>query len=164
MRSLLALLPFAAGCADESLFDQDQQVVYGVLDTQVFLYDQNIVGRPAGAQDVVASCPLGGTARIAGQTSQDVNAVIDLTIVLEGCASSGSGYDLTMDGEIHWSGSFRTSGYKALSTASDSLRVIGDVDAAEGVDEDCALAVTDRGEDGQASVVSGEWCGREIQF
>jgi hypothetical protein len=32
------------------------------------------------------------------------------------------------------------------------------------VDEACDLAVTDRGEAGQQSVVSGEWCGRSVSF
>ena len=161
----LVLPPLAGGCSDDSESAIDDEVVYGVLDTHVFLYGQNLVGAPAGAQDLMASCPLGGTAHIVGQTSSDSTDTIDLTYSLVGCTNAGSGYRLTLDGDLHVAGSFRSTGYKALATTSASLHVTGTVDAAtDDVDETCALAVTDRGEDGQASEVNGDWCGRTVQF
>ena len=80
---------------------------------------------------------------------------------------TGSGYDLSFTGDVLFSGSFASTGYKALASTSDLLEVVGVV-AADGesveVDEVCDLAVTDRGEAGQLSVVSGEWCGRSVSF
>ena len=161
---LTLLLPlWSLACAPTGAGAGDASVVYGVLDTEVFIFDQALVGQPAGAQDLTVDCPLGGTVHILGSTSSDATAVIDLTLSMAGCSNSGSGYDLTMDGDLAWSGSFRSSGYKALSTTSDELSVSGEVDDGP-VDDTCALAVTDRGEDGEVSSVSGEWCGRDVAF
>lgn len=161
-RTLLVLL---FGCATGGDSDQDQWIVYGILDTQNFLYDQQLVGLPVGPQDVTANCPLGGTVHIYGSTTQADQATVDLTFAMTECANTGEGYDLVFTGDTWMSGSFASTGYKALSTTSDSIEVFGTVasDPPE-VDTTCDLAVTDRGEDGEASVVSGEWCGRSVYF
>ena len=151
------------GCAGSDGGDTDPSVVYGILDTEIFLFDQNLVGQPTGAQDLTVDCPLGGTVHLTGTTTSDIQATVDLTYDFAGCASSGSGYDLALTGAVFLSGSFDSTGYKALSSISDSLGVIGSVDSGD-VDDTCALAVTDRGESGQASVVSGQWCGRDVEF
>lgn len=151
------------GCAAAGEGDTDALVVYGILDTEIFLFDQNLVGQPTGAQDLTVDCPLGGTVHITGTTTSDTQATVDLTYDFSGCANSGSGYDLALTGAVLLSGSFDGTGYKALSSVSDSLAVIGSVDAAD-VDDTCALAVTDRGSSGEASVVSGQWCDRDVEF
>ncbi|MFZ5476606.1 MAG: hypothetical protein ACOZNI_07505 [Myxococcota bacterium] len=165
---LVALGLLASACAgDTSGGETDEWVVYAVLDTANFVYSQNVVGLPVGPQDVTADCPLGGTVRLFGETSGEGGTSMDLELTFEDCANIGTGYDVALTGAATWSGTFRSTGYKALATTSDSLTVAGTVDGDEGeteVDETCALAVTDRGQDGEVSVVSGEWCGREVYF
>lgn len=165
---LLPLALVAPGCttaaSDEGV---DNMVVYAILDTQAFLYGQHLIGLPVGAQDVTGDCPLGGTVHFVGATSGDGGTSVDLVLTYADCANSGTGYDVTLTGDVAFSGSFRSTGYKALATTSDSLTVVGPVQGdteAVDVDETCALAVTDRGEDGEVSVVSGEWCGRDVYF
>ena len=167
LRTAAFLLVLPACAADDHQYEQDQMLIYGVLDTEVFLYGQQLVGLPVGAQDVTAACPLGGSVHIFGTTMDDGVANVALTFSLADCSNAGSGYDLTLTGDLAFEGSFSSDGYKALSTTSAELAAQGTVQAgAESaqLDERCALAVTDRGEAGQVSVVSGEWCGRYVSF
>ena len=165
--SSFLLLPFlltSACTADDGV---DDQVVYAVLDTAYFLYSQNIVGLPVGPQDVTADCQFGGTVQMVGETSGKGGTSVDMVFAFTDCATSGSGYDVTTAGDLAWSGTFSPRGYKALAWSSDQLKVVGPVQGdteAVDVEENCALAITERGEDGGTSVVSGEWCGREVYF
>jgi len=164
-RSTLAacvLLPTLA-CAHDTTDAPDARVVYGVLDTEIFLYDQLLVGQPSGNQDISGDCPLGGTVHVVGTTAQAESASVDLVFSLTDCANVGAGYDLALTGDLSMSGSFSSSGYKALATASDALTVTGTADAID-VDDTCVLAVTDQGSAGEASHVAGEWCGRSVSF
>ncbi len=149
---------------DESA--SDVWVVYGVLDTESVLFNLNFAGQPVGPKDVLASCPLGGTAHIVGATGNDGTIEsADLTITMEDCANSGLDYDLSFNGVLVWQGTFASTGYKMMTTQSDSLEVVGSCGGAiDGIDRTCALAVTDRGEAGQESYVTGEWCGRPVEF
>ena len=163
MRRALPVLSVLVACVEGEESSPDASVVYGVLDTLVFLYDQNLIGRPTGGQDASAECPLGGTVHITGTTAETDSAVIDLVFDMAGCANSGTGYNLAFTGIVGWSGSFRSTGYKALGATADPLEAVGDA-GGEAVDASCALAVTDRGEDGATSTVSGEWGGRSVAF
>ena len=163
MRRVLPALVLLAACTDASETSSDATVVYGLLDSLVFLYDQNLIGRPVGGQDSTDDCPLGGTVHITGTTAESESAVIDLVFDMAACANTGSDYDLAFTGAVAWAGSFKPTGYKALSATADPLRAEGEA-AGLDVDESCALAVTDRGEDGEVSSVSGEWCGRDVAF
>lgn len=166
-RAAACALALGACDATTSLSAVDEMVVYGALDTEIFLFDQQLVGMPTGAQDLTAACPLGGTVHIVGSTTSDTQATVDLVYTFADCGGTGSGYDLSFTGDVLFSGSFASTGYKALASTSDLLEVVGVV-SADGesveVDEACDLAVTDRGEAGQQSAVSGEWCGRSVSF
>ena len=107
---------------------------------------------------------LGGTAHIFGATAGEGGTSLDLTFTYDSCENAGTGYTAALTGDVSWSGSFRSTGYKALGTRSDSLTVVGAFEAGGDVDETCALSVTDRGEDGETSTVTGEWCGRSVSF
>lgn len=167
MRTLLLLLTVACAGEADNQASIDENVVYGILDAEIYLYGQYIVGTPAGGLDVTGDCPLGGTVRFAGATTADTVATLDLDVTFTDCATTGNGYDLAFTGVVSWDGSFASTGYKALASTSDALTVVGEVQSDAGtveVDETCALGVTDRGSDGEVSVVSGEWCGRGVGF
>lgn len=160
----LALLLACASEPDEDA--SDIWVVYGILDTEAALFNLNFAGQPVGRKDVLADCPLGGTAHIVGVTGNDgtIESVV-FTITMEGCANSGLDYDLSFDGVLEWQGTFASTGYKMMTSQSDSLTVVGTCGGAvDGIDRTCPLAVTDRGSAGEESYVTGDWCERPVEF
>lgn len=168
---MVAIACFASACDDD---DRDQQreddmVVYAALDTTNFLFNQNLAGHPTGAQDLTVPCPLGGTVHITGTTSADTQTLIDtvdLVYSMQACANVGSGYDLVFSGDIHAQGSFRSTGYKAMTKQSLALTFAGTVDAGATVTvgETCELAINETGEDFGGSSVIGKLCGRTVDF
>ncbi|MFV8749130.1 hypothetical protein ACNOYE_01120 [Nannocystaceae bacterium ST9] len=168
---LAASLGLPACSSDEGEVDRqylDNLVAYGVLDTTWFLFNQNLAGKPTGTQDLVLACPLGGMVHITGQTSVDDSTAInsvDLTYTMIGCANAGTDYDLVLNGEIHSTGTFRSTGYKALTEQSSNLHWSGSVgEGDEPVDETCAYSVNEQSGDFETGHVTGELCGRSIEF
>lgn len=157
------LLLLAPGCTFEEP-PPDETVVYAILDQCAYLYGQSLIGKPVGAQDVIAPCPLGGEAHLTGTTADDgVNATIDLVYDFAGCRTVDDTFELVIDGPVASIGSFSSSGFQAMSYTATDLWVQG---WALGVDVDdrCDLAVTDEAWSEGGGGVTGEWCGRTVDF
>jgi hypothetical protein len=153
----------ASGCTTEEP-PPDETVVFAILDQALFLYGQSVVGQPVGPQDVIAPCVLDGEAHITGTTADDgSNASIDLVYDFVGCRTNDDTFELVIDGPVSSLGSFSTSGFKAMAYSATDLSVIGWAMGVD-VDERCDLAVTDEAADGTVGHVTGEWCGRTVDF
>lgn len=166
IRRLVMFLPLL-GCADEPAdtgLGTDVYVAFGVLDTLSFLYNQNVIGTPEGPKDISAACLKQGRSRLTG-TSVDEGTLtdLDLTYQFQGCGTSGDNYDLVLDGEAVWAGTFRTTGYAAWSTTADGFTAAGEA-GGEAVSDTCTLAVTVTGVDGGARTARGTWCGRDVEW
>ena len=117
---------------DESFYGD---VAWGIMTGLADIYNQNFVGRPAGAVDTTAEGPFGGTVHITGTTSYDQGTGIEtvhLQYDMSNCgisstsSSSDLNVDLTLNGMISEDGSWSgTSSYVSLSYRSDALNVNG---------------------------------------
>jgi hypothetical protein len=142
---------------------QDFLVSYGVNDTIWFAWGQNLTGKPTGAQDSYANCPLGGTVHITGTTSVS-NGIdsADLTFDFSDCANSNTDYSLTFNGAVTMQGSFEaTTQFAALTFSSAALTTSGGIKYLDNpqIGEACDLGCAQQGT-GDAWQLSGQLCGR----
>jgi hypothetical protein len=116
--------------ADE-LFYKD--IAWGIMTGLGDIFNQNIAGTPAGAVDITADGPFGGTVHITGTTSysqstgvQTVHLQYDMSDCRVSSTSSSSGLnvDLALNGVISENGSW-SSTYVSVSYNSDALSVDG---------------------------------------
>jgi len=147
---------------------QDYFVAYGLENTIWFLWNSTIVGHPSGAQDLMATCPLGGSAHITGTTGVSGNTnTADVVFDLQSCAASENVYELTFTGSVSMQGSFDsvTSGsdFTAITFDSAMLDTSGAIhyypDDDPAIDDACPVRVAQDGS-GDAFRISGKRCGR----
>lgn len=101
-------------------------------------YNQNLAGKPSGAQSKTVNGPMGGTITITGTTSVDnthsittADLVLNMTDVKYTYSFGGtSGKDwvaeVTLTGSSTYSGSFSTT-YTSVNHQANNLRVVGSV-------------------------------------
>src|SRR3712207_2957128 len=78
---------------------QDSQVVRALGSAMVFLFNQNLVGKPSGNVDVTADCANGGKARLHGSASSNHSTqttTMDLEFDFQGCRVVSATQDLTL--------------------------------------------------------------------
>lgn len=163
----------------QSLVDAD--VMWGVNKEMVSLYNNNFAGKPTGAQNKTASCPLGGTVQITGTTTFDnVNLItnVDLYYNMSNCQFTSAGgtltVSLTMNGTMHHSGNFKSSGYKdenyiaetAPGTATN-VSIVGTSNRTgyleASVNENCTYN-SHSTLNGTSGAVTGQICGRSVSW
>lgn len=145
---------------------QDYLVSWALTDTLWFAWNQKLAGHPVGAQDVVATCPLGGSVHITGQDGVIDNGptTVDLLFSFASCESSDTVYDLTFSGEVSMDGSFDSDvDFAALTfsapalAAKGALRVLDDPE----IDQSCAFNASQQGA-GDSFELAGRICGRSF--
>jgi hypothetical protein len=116
---------------DDELFYKD--IAWGIMTGLVDIYNQNVAGTPAGAIDITANGPFGGSVHITGTTSHDqVNGIqtVHLRYDMSDCRVSSTSspsdlnVDLTLNGVISEDGTWSSS-YTSLSYDSDALNIDG---------------------------------------
>jgi hypothetical protein len=150
---------------------QDNEVGYGLDKTIWVLWNEYFAGQPSGAQNKTVNCPLGGTAQITGTTGVASNGIdtVHLTLVLQNCANSNTGFSLAFTGTLTWDGSFNGSVGNTLTFKSASLVISGDIALYNNptVDETCAVSLTDsydKNSSTQPSWLNGVICGRTVNL
>ncbi len=150
---------------------QDNEVGYGLDNTIWALWNENFAGQPSGAQNKSVNCPLGGTAQITGTTGVASNGIdtVHLTLVLQNCAYSNTGFSLAFTGTVTWDGSFNGSVGNTLTFKSASLVISGDITLYNKptVDETCAASLTDsynQNASTQPSWLNGAICERTVSL
>lgn len=150
---------------------QDNEVGYALDDTIWLLWNENFAGQPTGTQNKTASCPLGGTAQITGTTGVASNGIdtVQLTLVLQDCGNSNTGYSLTFTGTVTWGGSFNGSVGNTITFKSTSLVVSGKITLYDDptIAETCAVSLTDsynKNSTSQSSWLNGLVCGRTVSL
>lgn len=146
---------------------QDDLVGYAIDNTLWLLWNESLAGHPSGPQDLTAPCPLGGSAHVAGTTgvsTQGINTA-NLTLTLAGCRSSGSSFSLAFTGTVSWVGSFSRDHANAITFASRSLAIDGDLIRYQDlhISESCAVSLTDTYDKNSSTKsvwLTGEICGR----
>ncbi|MFC1611347.1 hypothetical protein ACFL6C_10330 [Myxococcota bacterium] len=132
----------------------DEDVVWTVIATIGDIFNQNIAGRPSGAQDVNANCPLSGSAHIVGTVTVSTDTGITatgLTYDLTDCGNTKTCADdkctinLTLTGSLTEAGSWNnTTGFLSRSMQSDSLTMSGtasrDIFLDATIDQTCAFS------------------------
>lgn len=146
---------------------QDYLVGLALDDTVWLLYNQNIAGMPAGANDKSATCPLGGTAHITGTTAVASNGITTLHLVfdLSSCQNSGSLFSLTFTGSVSMDGTFQNAATKFTSVtfSASSLQATGSLKIYDdpAIGETCDVAETQQDSSGSGTI-DGRVCGREF--
>lgn len=146
---------------------QDYLVGLALDDTIWLLYNQNVAGMPAGANDKSATCPLGGTAHITGTTAVASNGITTLHLVfdLSSCANSGSLFSLTFTGSVSMDGTFQNAATKFTSVtfSASSLQTTGSLKFYDdpSIGETCAVAETQQ-DSSSSETIDGRVCGREF--
>ena len=112
----------------------DSDLVWAVNGGMDQIYNDNLAGHVVGAQNITASCPLGGTVLITGTmgtTSNTGITTVDLTYTMTGCkitktSTGGTSVSLTLTGVMTHTGSFNSStNYKSINNQSASLTMVG---------------------------------------
>lgn len=146
---------------------QDYLVGLALDDTMWLLYNQNIAGMPAGANDKSATCPLGGTAHITGTTQVASNGITSLHLVfdLASCANSGSLFSLAFTGSVAMDGSFQNGATKfsAVTFSATALKASGSLKFLDNpaIGETCDVAETQQ-DSSSSDALDGRVCGREF--
>ena len=146
--SVLVLM--TSGCKDEDKSSVVDSEYYNVLTCTVLkaiedTYAQNIAGttfQPDGL-NLEVDAPHGGTINITGNVTDGGNGIsrVDLNYAFRDVrwlwSNTGSPMtaDVTLNGVIHESGSFRPDDYKNLTATSDNLKVTGTVTSSSGTRE-----------------------------
>jgi hypothetical protein len=154
----------------------DPDAVFGLLNSVVAFYNQNLAGRPTGYQNITVNCSGGGTVRITGTTSYSSGngiTTVNLTYAMTNCQStqiSGDGsltVALTFNGTVTENGSWNLPSYKSAAYQSTgNLGVVGTVNARgyaqATINESCPVGVNHT--IGSANSVAGQFCGRNASW
>jgi hypothetical protein len=152
-------------------FSRDRIITWGILEEVEDLYALNVSGQPAGALDVTATCPDGGSAHITGTLQSDGNSS-DLAYDLDGCAfelSSAGGniiVSLTLNGRIDQDISIDVAGYGTVELTSESLEMKGweyNLPEEADVDLTCPFSVT-QAVSSISGAIMGKICGRDTTW
>ena len=150
---------------------RDQIGVSGTRQVLKLIYNLGLQGKPVGAQDASAPCPLGGSAQVSGTASSNAvqgSTVVQLTYVLDACVytsvdptTPAQNYSLTVTGTFTESGTLavQPSSTTALGITGAGVSITGTVDDPPLMydDESCALELQQNGND-----LSGTVCGRPV--
>jgi hypothetical protein len=149
---------------------QDQTALLALRDTLKLIFNLTLQGNPVGPQDATFACPLGGGAHVFGTaTSNAVQGAtnVDLTYVLDQCASSqqdtdpAQNFDMTVNGQVTETGvlAVQPTSTTALEIDSAGVDFSGTVydppityDATA-----CPLSVAQNGNN-----LSGTMCARQV--
>jgi len=152
-------------------FTRDRFIVWGILEEVADLYAQNLSGLPAGAVDVTAACPDGGSVHITGTLQSDGNSS-DLAYDMDGCAfeqMSSEGtiiVSLTLTGKINQVLAIDASGYGTVELDSESLEMkwweVNEPEEAD-VDLTCPFSLT-QAFSPVSSAILGKLCGRDTTW
>jgi hypothetical protein len=152
-------------------FTRDRLITWGILEGIEDLYAQNVSGLPAGAVDVTAACPDGGSVHITGTLQSDGNSS-DLAYDLDGCAFEVASTDgttivsLTLTGRIDQDISIDVAGYGSVELTSESLEMKGwEYNNPEEADVDltCPFSVT-QAVSSISGAIMGKLCGRDTTW
>lgn len=164
MRTLLiglVALGLMAGCFDTSSessgASKEENVATAIVNSVIFLYNTHVAGTPSGAQNTMATCPLGGTVTITGTTA--VGPEIqnnDLNYSMTGCGVSGGSYTMTYTGAVDQDGTYNIIYDSNISTqyVSGSLTYSGDA-YGDSVSDTCTVSIVRYYDD----PLSGSICG-----
>lgn len=158
--------PAPAPACDQSC--QDGVGLLALRQTMKLAFNVTLQGKPVGAQDATAPCPLGGSVRIFGTATSNATqgtTDVDLTYVLNGCSylqvdtDPSQNYNVVLTGTITQKGilAVQPSATTALQIKSDAVTITGTVydppltyDASS-----CAMVLGQNGNE-----LSGTLCGR----
>lgn len=144
---------------------RDYLVAWALQDTIWFLWNQKLAGHPVGAQDIVGSCPLGGTVHITGSDDvADGTTTTDLVFQLDDCQNSQKLYSLTFTGSVSLEGSFnRETSFTAEVFSVAPLTVSGSLEWLDNpsIDESCDVMFSEQ-RGGADTSLSGRACGRDF--
>ncbi|HVY30160.1 MAG TPA: hypothetical protein VHB79_26565 [Polyangiaceae bacterium] len=145
---------------------QDFLVGWALDATVWFIWNQKIAGHSAGMQDVMGTCPLGGTAHITGMTSTTPDGLNtnDIQLELDACEYSKEAFDLTFTGTVSMEGSFNSNtGFGAEVFTAPGLKALGTLHYYDdpAIDQSCDTVVSQDGS-GDDSTLSGKVCGRHF--
>jgi hypothetical protein len=140
---------------------QDYLVGWALDDTLWFLWNQHIAGKPAGVQDIMGDCALGGTVHITGMNGVAGGTnTTDIEFTLADCENSDVRYDLTFTGTVSMVGTFNVDVDSTAEVFSaPGLAVSGSLDYLDDPTIDQACDVTVKQDD---SAISGRMCGRDF--
>ena len=152
----------------------DGDTGWALLSGVVDVYNQNVAGRNSGAQDVTASCPVGGTVRITGTVALDSASsvtTVNLSYAMTNCKMSSASSTasvrvaLTLSGTLVETGSWHLPMYKSANYQSAGLVLSGTDDwtgYVEGkMSETCDIALS-HDISGSGNALGGTICGRNI--
>ena len=152
----------------------DGDTSWALLSGVVDVYNQNVAGRNSGAQDVTASCPVGGTVRVTGTVGVDSASsvtTVNLSYAMTNCRMSSASatasvrVTLAINGTIVETGSWHLPTYKSANYQSTGLVLSGTDDwtgYVEGkMSETCDIAFS-HDISGSGNTVDGTICGRNI--
>lgn len=146
---------------------QDYLVGLALDDTLWLLYNQNVAGTPAGANDRSATCPLGGTAHITGTTAVASNGVttLHLSFDLASCSNSASFFSLAFTGSVSMEGTFESGANKftAMTFSGASVQMSGSLKFLDdpAIGASCDVAETQQDSTSSQSL-DGRVCEREF--
>lgn len=116
-----------------------EQIAYTLTKCYTDIHNQNLAGKPTGAQNITTTAPMGGNLTITGSNSYDKDHNIttaDLTFTLTNVIANSSSTSesgettcttqITITGTTTYKGSFSTT-YTSLSHLSQNLHVVGSV-------------------------------------
>jgi hypothetical protein len=152
----------------------DGDTGWALLSGVVDVYNQNVAGRNSGAQDVTASCPVGGTVRITGTVALDSASsvtTVNLSYAMTNCKMSSASSTvsvrvaLSLNGTIVETGSWHLPAYKSVNYQSTGLVLSGTDDRTGYVEgtmsETCDIAFS-HDISGSGNTLDGTICGRNI--
>ena len=126
---------------------QDSNLAFAVDNAGWLLYNQNAAGKPSGAVNVTASCPLSGTVTITGSVTVASNGVnnVQLTLAMTSCGVSASTYSVTFTGALQMAGTFTSNAQTDITFSSSNLTTTGQLIFLDDpmVNEACPVSVTD---------------------
>lgn len=152
-----------SACASEGTETCDQECMdsytaFTVVDTVVFLYNQNVAGTPGGSVNLQRTCPAGGNVHITGTASGSTSTTsVDLDYAMQDCRRVGADYDVTFTGTIAEVGTISDSG--STVTFSGTAVVFDGNNGAGAVAETCDIAISRAN-----GAYSGTICGRAFSY
>jgi hypothetical protein len=174
----------AAGCPEDCLkpypqdmLDIDTLWAVGWIASDV--YNQNLAGKPGGAQDVTASCPLGGTVHVTGTVTNSASTGItsvDLTYDMTDCQDAQTCTDgacsvvLSATGVLAETGSWNSAtGFMSKNHQAASLKLVGTATRPDyqeaAIDETCELSESiTRADNANGGSTAGRVCGRTVSW
>lgn len=166
MRNLLlvfAVVVILGGCLDvgpettgSGQGSADYNTAIAIVNSLVYLYNTNLVGKPSGVQNQIGlPCPLGGTVDITGSTTVSNVMVLDLTYGMTSCGIIDSDFTMTYSGDITEVGSFDSNAGNISRQFTSSQLSFSGTAYGSAVGGSCLVAIVWNYDD-----ISGLICGR----